>query len=365
MKPSFPIFLVLAGLGSAGCSSDPVVDGPSDAATTDGMLPDATATDAAAANDGGGDSGGDGGQACGAGRHKVAPLSASTLAFDSNRTGNYEIFVMQPDGTQVTKLTSDPTYDCWWPKISPDRTTILFSCAPHGAEDYTKAGLWLMNADGTERCEIRKPATDGWTLTGHEEWSPDGNRIAVAGGVGLTAELFLLDAVGANPVKLTDWKSITTDVSWAPNGLKLLTNSCAVSGATCPVAQYEIFTLPSDGGTGTRLTNDALADYDPYFSPDQTHIAWLRKTNAAANGGVGAWGIYVMDANGANQKALIDDGQVNSKPAWSHDGATIYFHRLVFPVTHGFSVWSIHSNDGTGLTEITAGQPGVNEYPVN
>jgi TolB protein len=354
--------LVALAVTLPSCASDPAA-----ATASDGGVP---AHDGASTPDGSDAGSRDAAQESGPGvgcpatRTKVAPLSASTLAFDSDRTGNHEIFVMQKDGSQVTELTKDSRYTCWWPRISPDRTTILFTCAPKGPEDYSKAGLWLMNVDGSERCELRTAGEDGWTITGHEEWSPDGTNIAIAGGVGLTAELFLLDASGKKPKQLTTYKSITTDVSWAPDGLTLLTNSCAVAGATCPTAQYEIFTLPAAGGVATRLTNDAVADYDPYYSPNQARIAWLRNTSPTANGGIGAWGIWVMDANGANPKAIIDDGQVNSKPAWSLDGATIYFHRLVFPATHGFSVWSIHP-DGTGLQEITASQPGVNEFPTN
>ncbi len=354
------LYRLIAALALAACGSDGA------SSEGDASVLDASAGAEAGAADAGADATADSGVpgACPTTRKSVTPLPANTLLFDSNRTGNYEIFRMQTDGTQVTQLTKDARYTCWWPKVSPDRTAILFTCAPNGPEDYTKAGLWLMNADGTERCEIRAPAEDGWTLTGHEEWAPDGKRIAIAGGVGLTAEIFFLDANGKNPQQRTAYKSITTDVSWAPDGLTLLTNSCATSGAPCPPLQYEIFSLPTASGAATRLTSDAFADYDPYFSPDRARIAWLRNSNPSANGGIGAWGIWLMDANGANQKPLIDDGQVNSKPAWSLDGGTIYFHRLVFPATHGFSVWSIHP-DGTGLTEVTAGQPGVNEYPIN
>ncbi len=50
-----------------------------------------------------------------------------------------------------------------------------------------------------------------------------------------------------------------------------------------------------------------------------------------------------------------------SKPAWSLDGQTIYFHRMV-PPDYRFKVFRI-GNDGRGLTDLTAGAPGVNEHP--
>ncbi|HEY6241079.1 MAG TPA: hypothetical protein VIW78_09585, partial [Burkholderiales bacterium] len=59
----------------------------------------------------------------------------------------------------------------------------------------------------------------------------------------------------------------------------------------------------------------------------------------------------------------IDDGNINSKPAWSLDSQTIFFHRMV-PPDYRFSVFSIRP-DGTGLTELTPGTPGNSEHPSN
>jgi TolB protein len=177
-------------------------------------------------------------------------------------------------------------------------------------------------------------------------------------------EIFLLDERGRAPAAVTAWRSFTTDVSWMPNGLRLLTNSCANVGAICARPELEIFSLALDGGERTRLTNDAIADYDPYPSPDGTKIAWLRHSDPAANGGVGAWGIWMMNADGSDPHPVVDDGNVNSKPAWARDGSAIYFHRLTFPLTRGFSVYRV-APDGSGLAEITAGHPGNNEYPTD
>src|SRR5262249_41620476 len=88
-----------------------------------------------------------------------APLPPRTICFDSNRTANFEIYTMQSDGTRQVRLTSDRTYDSWWPKLSPDRTKILFVRTPAGVHDtdYKKATTWLMNADGSGLTQILSP----------------------------------------------------------------------------------------------------------------------------------------------------------------------------------------------------------------
>src|SRR5437868_155735 len=84
-------------------------------------------------------------------------IAADQLVFDSTRSSsNHEIFVMNRDGSSAARLTNDPAYENWWPRISPDRTRVLFYRSPAGdPEDYSAASLWLMNADGTGVTQLR------------------------------------------------------------------------------------------------------------------------------------------------------------------------------------------------------------------
>ena len=93
-------------------------------------------------------------------------------------------------------------------------------------------------------------------------------------------------------------------------------------------------------------------------------IAWLTNTNPTANGGLGSWGIRLADANGSNVRTLIDDGQINSKPAWSLDGNSIFFHQINFAEEVAFGVFRI-GKTGAGLTRLTPVGTGVNEFPGN
>lgn len=300
----------------------------------------------------------------------IAALATNQLVFDSDRAGGtHEIYVMMTDGSGVTRLTNDASYENWWPRVSPDRKKVLFYRAPAGKpESYPDASLWLMNADGSGVAQLRAKGEDGWSMQGHGEWSPDGAKIAMFGSVGTALEIFVTDASGKNPVQYTNRGGVNTDVSWAPDGTKLLFNGCP-SATSCVPASYEIYVMDAIPlSAATRITNDGLADYDPYFSPDGTKIAWLVDVDPTANvipattTALGRWAIRIA-AIGGPASYLIDDGNINSKPAWSLDSQTIFFHRMV-PPDYRFRIFSIQPN-GTGLTELTAGATGNSEHPSN
>jgi hypothetical protein len=115
------------------------------------------------------------------------PASTTTIGpglivFNSNRGGNHEICVMNPDGSGVQALTRDGRYDSWWARVSPDRRHVLFyrNLKSKHKEDYSQTALWVMAADGSGVTELRPVGLDGWAMQGHgyPAWSPDGARIA-------------------------------------------------------------------------------------------------------------------------------------------------------------------------------------------
>jgi len=298
-------------------------------------------------------------------------LPTNRLVFDSDRAGGtHEIYAMKTDGSCVVRLTNDAGYQNWWPRVSPDRKKVLFYRAPvNKPESYPDASLWVMNTDGTGVTQLRAQGEDGWVMQGHGEWSPDGSKIAMFGSAGAALEIFVTDANGKNPVQYTSRGGINTDVSWSPDGTKLLFNGCA-SASTCQPANYEIFSMNATPlAAATQITNDGLADYDAYFSPDGTRIAWLVNVDPAANVipgtsiAIGRWAIRIATV-GSPASTLIDDGNINSKPAWSLDSQTIFFHRMVPADGYRFRVFSILPN-GSGLTELTPGATGNSEHPSN
>ncbi len=89
------------------------------------------------------------------------------IAFTSERSGNYDIWVMDADGGNKQQLTRHEGYDsdCYW---SPDGQKIAFSS---GRSD--NGDIWVMDADGSHKQRLTTNEATDW----HPSWSPDGKKL--------------------------------------------------------------------------------------------------------------------------------------------------------------------------------------------
>lgn len=148
------------------------------------------------------------------------------VAFNSARgTGNRAMYgyVMRPDGSTVRKRG-----DIWveYPAWSPDGMRIAFMSMQPGAfganPDYE---IYVMNADGSGVKRLTySPGEDGWP-----SWSPDGKTIAFtsardshgqSGDVGPFFDLYLMNPDGSNQVRLT--QGFGQFSAWSPDGRYVL-----------------------------------------------------------------------------------------------------------------------------------------------
>jgi Tol biopolymer transport system component len=289
-------------------------------------------------------------------------LGSDEIVFDSDRTGNFEIYVMRADGSGVRQVTSEPAFDSWWARLSPDRRFILFYRTPAGVHDRdpSKNSLWLTTTDGRSTIELRPRGTDGWRIQGHAEWSPDGTELVMAGGSRLSPQIYVTTNTGRDPRNVTRRDGLHIDPSFSPDGQTIYFVRCP-GGWLCTPSRYEVYAIDAAGhGEPRRLTDDDMADYDPYASPDGMELAWLTQTSS--DGPVGAWNIRMMNLADERVRNLTDDDNVNSKPSWSRDGRAIFFHRLdVGRDEEEFDIYVIDSAGGP-MHRLTRA-PGVHEYP--
>jgi Tol biopolymer transport system component len=108
--------------------------------------------------------------ACSREESKASVLSANQdkIAFESNRDGNFEIYVMNSNGSSQTRLTFNPSADML-PSWSPDGRRIVFDSSRDGDRN-----IYVMNADGSNQGRL----TDNPAMDIEPKWSPDGGFIA-------------------------------------------------------------------------------------------------------------------------------------------------------------------------------------------
>lgn len=235
------------------------------------------------------------------------------IVFGSSRNGgNHDIFTMDLDGSNQTRLTTSLAYDDQ-PKWSPDSSKIAFMSGRDGNLE-----IYTMNADGSGQTRI----TNNIAADGFPAWSPNGTKLAfVRGDLNnpSTFEIYVMDANGSNQVRLTTDSVIDGVPSWSPDGTKIVFMSGG-SSVFDPNA-FEIYRIDADGNNRTRLTNNTIVDGQPSYSPDGTKIVF-GSGNAMSPNGIE---IYVMNADGSNRIQLTNNALTDGFPAWSFDGANIVF----------------------------------------
>ncbi len=231
------------------------------------------------------------------------------IAFHSNRDGNWNIYVMKPDGSNQTRLTDNPAADSW-PSWSPDGRRITFISSrddPDPNDDDTIWEIYVMNADGSG--QTRLTIDSAWHSL--PRWSPDGRRIAFLSYVDGIAEIYVMNADGSEQTRLTKNSVPDGRPSWSPDSQRIAFYSTIDENA-------EIYVMNADGSGQTNLTNNAVNDWSPSWSPDGRRIAFHSQRDGNAE-------IYVMNADGSDQTRLTDNPARDIRPVWSSDGQLIAF----------------------------------------
>ena len=115
----------------------------------------------------------------------------------------------------------------------------------------------------------------------------------------------------------------------------------------------DIYTRPFSGGPWQRLTSGPSAESTPAWSADGSEIAYT--SNAA-----GSTDIWMMDADGTNQRNITKDSANCYGPEFSPDGTRIAYTRVAANGT--LDIWTMNS-DGSGAVNVTAAAPGDNSDP--
>ena len=265
------------------------------------------------------------------------PGDNGKIAFVSNRDSNFEIYIMESDGSNQTNITNNPAYD-GAPSWSPDGSQIVFMSERDGNYE-----IYRMNADGTDPIRLTTdPSTDVFP-----NWSPDGSQLVFAK-YDLSIhnyDIWRMNSDGTGAVQLTDNPTEDMEPVWSPDGTKILFHSDR-DGNT------EIYVMNPDGTDQMNLTNNPAADGEADWSPDGSKIVF-----ASTRDNFGA--IWVMNADGSSPTRITDAVYGDGQPSWSPDGTKIVFK--------GFRDFNdeiyVMNADGTDITRLTNNAPPGNTLP--
>ena len=246
----------------------------------------------------------------------------SRIAFVSDRDGgDLDIWTMRPNGSQQVNLTADSDAEDVTPSWRPDGRKVAFmSDRVTAANPEADFEIFVMNADGSALRQVTSNALDDEVPS----WSPDGRKIVfqrdfdpVRGQVDY--DLLTMRADGTRERNLTNSPGILeTDADWSPNGRRI----AFVSDRD---GDGEIYTMAPDGSRVRQLTfNDGPFDSALSWSPDGSKIAFDTDRHATEETPFQVE-IYTMRANGADQTRLTFDVLTDNFPTWSPDGAKIAF----------------------------------------
>ena len=249
-------------------------------------------------------------------------------------TSYWQIFSMNPDGSDVVQLTS-ANASAYCPSWSPGQKYIAFS---------RNQTLYVMEAKGEAnggRTFPVAPATSG----GGSAWSPDGANLVYEGTNNGNLYIVPVNAdagTAGTPVLFrSGWYS---DPSWSPDGARIAFWGSDDGNNPFLIHVREAAATSSEPDLLTfgavLADNSSPVNYDPQWSPDGTLIAFsgpvtVTVTTKKGTSTTGAMEIFTANADGSGITRQTFLKSFTIFPTWSPDGTTIAFSSDVSDVSTG------------------------------
>ena len=272
------------------------------------------------------------------------PVSSACkkIAFVMTSKSIPDIYTVCPDGSELINLTNDPSFDSH-PSWSPDGTKIAFASSRAG-----NSQIYIMDADGNNPIKKTSDYENDFPI-----WLPDGKQIAFR-----TTDakgLWWWRIVNIESNEISHFSEPSFDFffqtpAWSPDGQSIAYMSL-VEQQERNDGSSQIHIKNVDGTNDTPLTNNVWANINPVWSPDGKRIAFLSEQDGTYN----VFALYMMDKSGENYQKLTEPiFPENVHFAWSPDGQQIAINNE-FPVGN-ISIIDLRTGSSRVLLRLAEGE---------
>jgi len=265
-------------------------------------------------------------------------IFSTKIAFVGTATGQKEIYTADYDGFNVRQVTTDKSI-ALLPRWSPDGQKLMLvsyragggpvlymkdmdsgvlkrisareglnigaSWAPDGSKIATTLSvdgnpdIYMIDPSG----RILERLTNHWGIDVSPCFSPDSKRIAFVSNRSGSPQIYVRDLAGGTEERLTFEGNYNTSPAWSHLG--------RIAYASMNQGRFDIFTINPDGTQPRQLTEDQGNNEDPCWSPDGRYIMF------SSNREGGVYHLYMMTANGQNQRRISFFQGQQTSPSWS------------------------------------------------
>ncbi len=199
---------------------------------------------------------------------------------------NYDIFIMNVDGTGRVNLTQSPVYEKF-PQFSPDGSFLVYQGWQKGKMEIFFLGLLDRN-----NINITRNIQSNDILSHGNSFSPDGESIVFTSERDGNRNIYLMKINGSEIEKLTTHESNDYEPTFSPDGESIVFTSERDGNR-------EIYIIHLRNKKIENLSNNPGDDWNPRFYPDNQKIVFQSSRDAN-------WEIYMMNLNGGNQTNLTN-----------------------------------------------------------
>jgi len=266
-----------------------------------------------------------------------ADIGDGPLVFVADWDGDADIYSIDPDGSNLLRLTDNQVYDMS-PVWSPDGSRVAFLSGPVSGPfglysvDIRNGQLSMLTTESVSvgRTNISpEGVVERWNPTDLPRyvrwfaWAPDGQSIAFLGTDGEFTEVYVVRLDGSPLVNLTHQSTLgESALSWSPDGSYVVSDAALDSIGI----QRRIHLMRADGSSISWINAEVYSDRSPQWHPSENRILFI----SIAGPGLSSEQLFWVDADGSDREQLTFSGTLKISALWSPDGQRIAFGATKF-----------------------------------